>query len=89
MRVAYNNLRFVKRPDVACADPPLVGTGLRGAKYGGRVHACCYPGRVDRTRLLIACRIRPVLVILAPFHTLTGLYRAMRDTLLNHFRDEF
>ena len=60
---------------VACADPPLVGTGLRGAKYGGRVHACCSPGRVDRTRLLIACRIRPVLVILAPFHTLTGLYR--------------
>jgi len=66
---------------VARADPPLVGTGLRGAQALGRVRGRCSPGRVDWTRLPIAYPTRPVLVILAPLHTLVGLIPLVKSNV--------
>lgn len=49
---------------VAFVALPLVGTGRIGAEYAGRVHETGAPGRVSETRLVLACPMRPVRVIM-------------------------
>lgn len=81
-RVHSRYLRVVR--DLPVADCPLrlllrVRRSLSGRvsvaqKYRRRVQRCCSPSRVDRTRLPLACPMRPVCIILTPLHPLVGLY---------------
>src|SRR5205085_6194886 len=62
-RTAIALLLLTMDLDVGAVALPLVRTGRVGAEYAVRVHEAGSPGRVDETRLALACPMRPVLVM--------------------------
>ena len=66
---------------------PLVRAGQVRATCSGRVHACSVPGRVSETRLLVACRMRPVPVTIARPPRLSGVVPARPHGRENRHRD--
>ncbi len=66
-------LLLTMNADVPSPLLPLVTAVPVRAKYGGRVHVACAPGRVSKTRLASACRTRPVRAIGHPLPRFSGV----------------